>query len=92
MNLYNLSLNEMEEYFLANGDKKFHASQLFTWMYQKKIHSLDEVTDIKKEMLDKIKQDFSFDRLEIVKIEKDVDVSKYLFKLSDSEHIEYLCF
>ena len=88
MNLYNLSLNEMEEYFLANGDKKFHASQLFTWLYQKKIHSLDEVTDIKKEMLDKIKQDFSFDRLEIVKVEKDVDVSKYLFKLSDSEHIE----
>lgn len=88
MNLYNLSLKEMEEYFLANGDKKFHASQLFTWLYQKKIHSLDEVTDIKKEMLDKIKQDFSFDRLEIVKVEKDVDVSKYLFKLSDSEHIE----
>ena len=58
MNLYNLSLKEMEEYFLANGDKKFHASQLFTWLYQKKIHSLDEVTDIKKEMLDKIKQDF----------------------------------
>ena len=39
MNLYNLSLKEMEEYFLANGDKKFHASQLFTWMYQKKNHS-----------------------------------------------------
>lgn len=88
MNIYDLDLEDMEEYFLSIGDKKFHANQLFSWLYQKRIKSFDEVTDIKKEVLDEIKNNFSIKQLEIVKKEEDIDVSKYLFKLSDSEHIE----
>lgn len=88
MNLYNLSLKEMEEYFLSIGDKKFHAGQLFSWLYQKKVSSISEITDIKKETLTRIKEDFSIEPLEIIKIERDIDVSKYLFRLSDGEHIE----
>ena len=87
-NIYDLTYEEMEEYFLNIGSKKFHAMQLFTWVYEKRVESYSEVTNIKKELLDNISMDYSIDRLKIVSIEEDVDVSKYLFELYDGEHIE----
>ena len=87
-NIYDLTYEEMEEYFLNIGSKKFHAMQLFTWLYEKRVESYSEVTNIKKELLDNISMDYSIDRLKIVSVEEDVDVSKYLFELYDGEHIE----
>lgn len=86
--IYDLDIEELEEYFLSIGDKKFHADQLFSWLYQKKTNNLSDITNIKKETRDKLKKEFIFNNLEIVKVEKDIDVSKYLFKLNDKEHIE----
>ena len=86
--IYDLDIEELEEYFLSIGDKKFHADQLFSWLYQKKTNNLDDMTNIKKETRDKLQKKISFEKLEVVKIEKDIDVSKYLFKLNDKEHIE----
>ena len=87
-NIYDLTYEDMEEYFLNIGSKKFHAMQLFTWLYEKRVESYSEVTNIKKELLDNISMDYSIDRLKIVSVEEDVDVSKYLFELYDGEHIE----
>jgi len=87
-NIYGFTLEELEDYFLTIGSKKFHALQLFSWLYEKRIESFDEVTNIKKETLDIIKNDYSVRRLKIVDIQEDVDVCKYLFELSDLEHIE----
>ena len=87
-NIYNLSLTEMEEYFINNGSKKFHAKQLFEWLYVKRIDNITSVTNISKDMSKKIAEDFSFDKLKIVDVQEDVDVKKYLFELEDGEHIE----
>ena len=87
-NVYGLTLEDLEEYFLSIGSRKFHALQLFSWLYEKRIESFDEVTNIKKEVIDKIKEEFSIDRLKIVEVQEDKDVNKYLFELHDSEHIE----
>ena len=87
-NIYGLTIEEMENYFLEIGSKKFHAKQLFSWLYEKRITSYDDVTDIKKDVLEIIKSDYSIAQLKIVDIQKDIDVNKYLFELSDGEHIE----
>ena len=87
-NIYGLTLEELEDYFLSIDSKKFHALQLFSWLYEKRIESYDEVTNIKKEVIDKIKSEYSIDRLKIVDVQEDVDVCKYLFELYDGEHIE----
>lgn len=88
MNIYGLTLEEMEKYFLDMGSKKFHALQLFGWLYEKRVESYNEVTNIKKELLEKISNDYSIERLKIVDVQEDVDVCKYLFELYDGEHIE----
>ena len=87
-NIYGLSLNDLEDYFLSIGSKKFHALQLFSWLYDKRINNYNEITNIKKEIIDSISKDYSIDKLKIVDIQEDVDVNKYLFELNDGEHIE----
>ena len=87
-NIYGCTLEDLEEYFISIGSRKFHALQLFSWLYEKRIKSFDEVTNIKKEVLDILKKDYSIEPLKIVEVQKDVDVCKYLFELSDKEHIE----
>jgi len=86
--IYNLTLEELEAYFLEHDSKKFHALQLFLWLYEKRVESFSEMTNIKKEMLDNLSSSFSIERLKIVDVQEDSDVCKYLFELADGEHIE----
>ena len=88
MNIYGLTLEEIEKLFLSLGSKKFHALQLFSWLYEKRVESFDEMSDIKKDILSKLKDNYSVDRLKIVDVQEDSDVCKYLFELNDGEHIE----
>ena len=86
--IYGLTLDELEEYFISIDSKKFHALQLFSWLYEKRIKGYSEITNIKKEVLDKISEEYSIEQLKVVDVQNDVDVSKYLFELYDGEHIE----
>ena len=86
--IYNLTREDLENYFLSINSKKFHADQLFDWLYVKRIKSFDDVTNIKKEVLEEIKKNYILNNIKIVNVEKDKDVNKYLFELSDGEHIE----
>ena len=88
MTIYDLTKEELENYFLDHNDKKFRATQLFSWLYQKKVKSYAEITDIKKETLSMLENDLPLKRVEKVNVERDKDVNKYLFELSDKEHIE----
>lgn len=88
MNIYDITRENLQQYFLDMGQKKFHADQLFSWCYEKRITTWDEITNIKKELIETLKNKFSLERLKIVNVEKDVDVNKYLFELEDKEHIE----
>lgn len=88
MNIYDLTLNELEEYFLSIGEKKYRATQVFDWLYEKRVSSFSDMSNLSKEIILRLEKDFSFDRPVIVKEECDEGVSKYLFKLSDNEYIE----
>ena len=86
--IYGMTMEKLEEYFLSLGEKKFKATQIYEWIYQKRIKSFDEVTNIKKTVIDKLKEDFTIDRLDTLKVERDVEVCKYLFALNDNERVE----
>ena len=86
--IYDLTIEEMEEYFINIGSKKFHAKQLFSWLYEKRVKKYSDITDIKKDVLVKLENDYSIEELKIVDVQEDVDVCKYLFQLEDHEHIE----
>ena len=62
-NIYDLTIEELEDYFLSIGEKKFKATQLYSWLYSKKIKNFDEATDMKKIVIEKLKEDFSIEKL-----------------------------
>lgn len=86
--IYNKSFNDLEEYFVSINEKKFKASQVYEWLYKKRVTSFDDMSNLKKEVIEKLKEDFCIDELTIKKIEKDVEVNKYLFELKDGNLIE----
>lgn len=86
--IYGYTLEKLENYLLENNYKKYVASQIYDWLYKKRVSSFDEMTNIKKELLEKLKNDFSIEKLEILTKQEDVDVVKYLFKLHDGNKIE----
>ena len=88
MNLYQMTLENLEKYFESIGEKKFKAVQVFEWLYQKREENIANFSNIKKEIRDKLQQDFKTDLPKIIKRETDVDVDKFLFLLHDGEKIE----
>ncbi len=88
MNIYGMSRVDLENYFLASNEKKFKAIQVFEWLYEKKSQNIDEWSNIKKDLREKLKADFSFDMPKIIRVEKDTLARKYLFELADTNFIE----
>ena len=87
-NIYGLTLNELEQEIIDLGEKKFKALQIYDWLYKKRVSSFDEMTNLKKELIEKLKNKYSLEPLEIIDKLEDTLVSKYLFKLKDNNKIE----
>ena len=87
-NIYDYRLEDLKEYFKNINEKEFKATQVYEWLYKKRVKSFDEMTNIKKEVIEKLKKDFSIEPLKILKKQIDTDVCKYLFELSDNNKIE----
>lgn len=78
----------LEDYFISRNEKKFKALQVFEWLYIHKEENIENWSNIKKEIRNNLKQDFSFSAPKIIRCEKDTLTRKYLFELSDNNHIE----
>lgn len=87
--IYNYSKERLDEYFLSKGLSKFRSTQIFEALYKQKLTDFSEITNIKLDLREELKQDFYIDSLEVVKSQKSIDeTEKYLFKLSDGNLIE----
>ena len=88
MNLYGLTRKELEDYFLSIGEKKFKATQVYEWLYDKRVTSISEFSNIKKDVRDKLNEDFVIKLPTIIQHQSDRDAEKFLFNLEDNEKIE----
>ena len=87
-NIYDFTLRELEEYFVGIGDKKFRATQVYDFLYKKRVHDVSLMTNISKDMKKHMIDNFSFDKIKLVVKQEDKDVKKYLFELLDGQRIE----
>ena len=88
MDIYGKTIEELEEYFINIGEKKFKAIQVYDWLYKKRVSSFDEMTNIKKDIILKLKKDFTFYKPTIINKQRGKNVYKYLFELKDSSKVE----
>ncbi|MBE6137031.1 MAG: 23S rRNA (adenine(2503)-C(2))-methyltransferase RlmN [Erysipelotrichaceae bacterium] len=87
--IYGYTEDMLKKYLTDMGQKPFRATQLIEWIYRHKISSFDEITNMKKDFILKLKEDFSIDTLECVTNQKSSDgTQKFLFRLSDGNLIE----
>lgn len=86
--IYDYPLEDLINYFEEIGETKYRASQVFDWLYVKKVKSFEEMTNLKKSLITFLNDNFKIDELKLVKKEEDVDVKKYLFELYDGNKIE----
>ena len=88
-NIYNYTRKKLEETLVSLGEKSFRATQIFEWVYRKNVKSFDEMSNIKKETIEKLKEKFEISTLKIEKEQISVDgTRKYLFELSDGNFVE----
>lgn len=87
-NIFNMTLTKLEDYFISINGKKYRATQVYNYLYKKRMYNTDNMTNISKEIRKKLSTDFSFDFIKIITKQEDTDVVKYLFKLSDGNTIE----
>ena len=59
INLYNYSLEKLEELMLSLQEKKYRATQLFKWIYEKRVTSFDEMSDVSKSFREVLNRDFA---------------------------------
>lgn len=87
--LKNLTEEEMVEFILSLGEKKFRAAQVYSWVY-KNIRDFDEMKNVPKSLRDKLRDKSIIGNLDIeLKLESKIDnTKKYLFLLNDGNIIE----
>ena len=40
----------MQQWLIDHGQQKFRAKQIFEWLYQKRVNTIDEMTNLSKEL------------------------------------------
>lgn len=87
--IYDISSDELKDYFISKGLKPYRATQLFEAVYRQRVNSFDDITTMKKEVIEELKKDFIINTYEVVVHQKSVDgTEKFLFKLEDGNLIE----
>ena len=86
--IYDFTREKLEEFFIGQNEKKFKATQVYEWLYKKRISSFEEMQNISKTTIQLLKENFLIDKLNLLASQSDVDVDKYLFELKDQNKIE----
>ena len=88
-NIKDYDLPELKKELEAMGEKPFRAEQIFKWIFQEKIKSFDEMTNISLELREKLKENYTICNFEILRKQESKDGTiKYLFDVLDGNAIE----
>src|SRR5215203_5192861 len=87
-NIRDLNLPELEQYFETLGEKKFRAKQVWEWLWQKGAQSFADMTNLSKELRQKLGEHFTLPSLTIDATQYSSDGTvKFRFKT----HEGHLC-
>ena len=88
-NIKDYDLQALKEEFIKIGEKSFRAEQVFKWIYESKVSSFDEMTNLSLELREKLKQNYTMCNFNIIKKQESSDgTKKYLFDVLDGNAIE----
>ncbi len=89
IDIKSMYLDELTDYVKAIGLPAFRAKQLFSWVHEKYVGDTDSMTNLTKDMREKIKEDgFVVLKEETRQVSKKDGTVKFLYKLYDGQMIE----
>lgn len=85
-----LNYKEWLAWLKDHGEKEFHAKQILSWIYQKGVLSWDEMSNLSKELRDKLSSEIRIPVLEKVRVtdSNDLETYKFLWRLRDGQLVE----
>jgi 23S rRNA (adenine2503-C2)-methyltransferase len=87
--IYSLQLDELKDWLKENNEKAFRAAQIFEWLYQKRVASFEDMTNLSKTLRDKLNETFALTTLKTLIQQTSSDGTiKFLFELHDGYSIE----
>ncbi|UCS94202.1 23S rRNA (adenine(2503)-C(2))-methyltransferase RlmN [Echinicola marina] len=84
-----LSLEELQEFFLSVGDKKFRAKQVYEWLWNKSLKNFDDMTNISLTTREMLKENFTINHVKVDLMQHSNDGTiKNAVKLFDDKIVE----
>jgi 23S rRNA (adenine2503-C2)-methyltransferase len=88
----NADLAELERALEALRRPKFHAGQIFRWIYKRGVTDFEAMSDLSRDLRAQLGREFTVTTPEVEKREQSSDgTSKFLLRLADGKHIESVC-
>ena len=88
-NIRDLSFAGLEAFFETLGEKKFRARQVWEWLWQKRAHSFDDMTNLSKALRQQLAGTFSFPALRVDTTQHSADGTiKSRFRTADNHLVE----
>lgn len=88
-NIKDYNIEELKKELKEMGEKPFRAEQIFKWLYDEKVETFDEMTNLSLELREKLKQNYTICNFNILKKQESKDGTiKYLFDVLDANAIE----
>lgn len=85
-NIKNYDLDLLKEELKNIGEKPFRAEQIFKWIYQDKVTTFDEMTNLSLDLRKKLEENYALGNFKIIKKLESVDgTKKYLFDVQDGQ-------
>ncbi len=84
-----ISYEELEDFLVSTGEKKFRAKQIWTWLWQKGSGSFEEMTNISADLRARLATQFTFHRAVIAQEAHSKDKTvKFAFRYHDDALVE----
>ena len=88
-NLLDFDLEGLAAYCESLGEKRFRATQLFRWIHQRGAASFDEMTDLARQLREKLKGCARVEGLPVISQHESADGTiKWLFDVGDGNAVE----
>ena len=88
-NIKNYEFEELKQELKNIGERPFRAEQIYKWLYEEKVKSFDEMTNLSKELREKLNCEYSICNFNILRKQESKDGTiKYLFDVLDGNAIE----
>lgn len=85
-----LTIEQLRELLVVEGEKPFHAEQILDWIYKKGVMQWDRMTNLSHAFIERISKRFTLNTLTLVKVSesKDLETFKFLWRLPQGDLIE----